>query len=153
MQLRQNGFGLIQGVIVVAILGAIGMVAIPKYKAFVSKSQLTEALNIAHASKRKVEMFYMNTGSFPRTVKEAEAMKTETLTAPEYVREMTVAPKNEQDVIIKVFLKDGVVENLEGVEQFVYIQGIRGKNGGAQVEWHCGAEGIVVDMLPDNCKS
>lgn len=152
MEYRQKGFGLVQGVIVVAVVAALGFVAMPKYKAFISKSQLTEALNIAHASKRKIEMYYMNTGSFPRTMREAEAMKTETLTAPEYVREMTVAPKNERDVIIKVFIKDGVVENLDGVEQFVYIEGIKSRNTGAQIEWLCGAEGISLEMLPENCK-
>lgn len=152
MQLRQHGFGMLQGIIVVAILGVIGLVAVPKYKAFVSKSQLTEALNIAHASKRKLEMYYMHTGAFPRTLKEAETMKAETLTAPEYVRKMTVAPKNERDVIIKVFLKEGVVENKEGGEQFVYIQGQKKSSTSAQIEWVCGAEGISIDMLPENCR-
>lgn len=152
MQHFEKGFGLIQGVIIVAILGAIGLVAMPKYQAFITKSQLTEALNIAHESKRKLEMYYMSTGQFPKTMKEAEAMKTDTLSAPEYVREMTVAPKNERDVIIKVFIKQGVVENLDGSDQFVYIQGKQGSAQGTRLEWVCGAEGISVDMLPDSCK-
>jgi type IV pilus assembly protein PilA len=152
MKRNHHGFGLVQGIIVVAILGAVGMVAMPKYQAFVTKSQLTEALNIAHASKRQIEMYYMNSGHFPRTMGEAEAMKTNTLTAPEYVREMTVAPKDERDVIIKVFLKDGVVENLDGGDQYVYIQGVHNRSKGAQIEWICGAEGISTDLMPDNCK-
>jgi Tfp pilus assembly protein PilE len=149
---RQKGFGLVQGVIVVAVLSAVGMVAMPKYKAFVTKSQLTEALNIAHESKRKLEMYYMTTGNFPKTMSEAEAMKTETLSAPKFVREMTVAPKNESDVIVKVFLNDGVVENLEGLEQFVYIQGQKNASNGIQLEWICGAQGINSELLPDTCK-
>jgi type IV pilus assembly protein PilA len=153
MQQRQSGFGVIQAVMVVSIVAVIGLVAMPKYQAFVTKSQLTEALNIAHESKRKLEMYYMTAGHFPRTMKEAEAMKTETLQAPEYVREMTVAPKDETDIIVKVFIKDGVVENLDGAEQFVFIQGNQRKANGVQVEWICGAQGISTDLLPDNCKS
>lgn len=153
MKRNQQGFGLVQGIIVVAILGAVGMVAMPKYQAFITKSQLTEALNIAHASKRQIEMYYMNNGHFPRTMREAEAMKTTTLTAPEYVREMTVAPKDERDVIIKVFLKEGVVENLDGSDQYIYIQGVQSRANGAQIEWICGAQGIGADLMPDNCKS
>lgn len=153
MNRLQSGFGLIQGVIVVVIVGSIGMVAMPKYEAFVTKSQLTEALNIAHESKRKLEMYYMTTGRFPQNMREAEAMRTDTLQAPEYVRDMQVfAPELENDVVVKVFIKDGVAENLAGVVQYLYIAGNQTKGANGRVEWTCGAQGIDEDLLPDTCK-
>lgn len=153
MNMRQSGFGVVQAVIVVAVVAALGMVAMPKYKAFVAKSQLTEALHIAHESKRKLEMYYMTNGRFPKTMGEAEAMKTETLQAPKYVSDMTVMPVEETDIIVKVFIKDGVVENLDGAEQYVFIQGNQSRTNGIQLEWVCGVQGISPDLLPDGCKS
>ncbi len=149
----QSGFSLIQGVIIVAVVGALGLVAVPKYEAFVTKSQLTEALNIAHESKRKLEMYYMTTGRFPQNMREAEAMKTDTLKAPEYVQDMQVfAPEMDNDVVVKVFIKEGVAENLAGVAQYLYIAGNQTSGANARVEWTCGAQGIDEKLLPDNCK-
>lgn len=149
----QSGFGLIQGVIVVAIVVAIGMVAMPRYQVFVTKSQLTEALNIAHESRRKLEVYYMTNGRFPQNMREAEAMRTETLQAPEYVQDMQVfAPELDNDVVVKVFIKDGVAENLAGVVQYLYIAGNQTEGANGRVEWTCGAQGIDQNLLPDNCK-
>jgi type IV pilus assembly protein PilA len=153
MKSYQSGFGVIQAIVVVAILGVVGMVAMPKYQAFVTKSQLTEALNIANESKRKLEMYYMTNGRFPKNMREAEALKTETLAVPEYVADMAVIPEDSNnDVIVKVFLKDGVVENLDGNLQYLYIAGNK-RSTSSHVEWTCGAIGISPDLLPDSCKA
>ena len=46
------------------------------------------------------------------------------MSEPEYVRELVVEPRaKERGVIVKVYLKDGVVENPAGGEQYVYIAG------------------------------
>jgi len=149
----QAGFGLVQGIMVVAIIAVIGMVAMPKYQAFVTKSQLTEALGIAHESKRKLEMYYMTNGRFPKNMQEAEAMRTDTLQAPEYVSDMGVfAPDLDNDVVVRVFIKDGVVENPAGVNQYLYIAGNQSPGANARVVWTCGGQGIDESLLPDSCK-
>ncbi len=153
MKSLQAGFGLVQAVIVVAIVAAIGLVAMPKYQDFVTKSQLTEALNIAHESKRKLEMYYMTNGRFPRNMHEAEAMRTDTLKAPDYVLDMGVfAPDLDNDVVVRVFIKEGVVKNPAGVNQYLYIAGKQSTGANARVEWTCGAQGIDENLLPDTCK-
>jgi Tfp pilus assembly protein PilE len=148
------GFGGLQVVMVVAAIAVIGIVAVPKYQSFMTKAKLTEAFNLAGESRKKASEFYTMNSRFPKTRAEAEMLKTTTLSPPEYVRELVVEPANGQhDLIVKVFLKEGVVENLEGAEQFIYVAGNLAPGNGYAVSWSCGASGIDSELLPEDCRS
>jgi hypothetical protein len=99
--------------------------------------------------------FYMTNNRFPKTSVEAQPMVTKSLTQPRFVDSVVVWPNHmDNDVMVKVYLKNGVVENPTGAtEQFIYIAGNNSRNSGHQVVWSCGASGISAELLPDNCKS
>jgi len=81
-------------------------------------------------------------------------MKTTTLSAPEHVREVVVERGFKgNDLAIKVYLKDDVVENLTGEDQFIYITGNHSGNSAYALEWNCGGSGIEKDLLPEGCQS
>lgn len=154
MKAIQGGFGGLQVVVAFAAMAVLSMVAIPKYQASMDKAKLTEAFNLAGASKRKLTEFYMVNGRFPNTSGEAQAMLTETFSPPEYVREMTVEHEDKRhQVVIKVFMKPGLLDNPDGGEQYVYIAGDPAAEGGAMVVWSCGGTGVRPDLLPDDCQS
>ena len=154
MNAMQKGFGGLQVVVAIAAMAVLSMVAVPKYQASMDKAKLTEAFNLAGASKRKLAEFYMVNGRFPNSSGEAQAMVTETFSPPEYVREMTVEHEDERhEIVIKVFMKPGLLDNPDGGDQYIYVAGNPSAQGNSMVEWSCGGAGVNADLLPDDCRS
>ena len=154
MSYRQGGFGGLQMLIAIAVITVVSVVAIPKYNAFMTKSKITEALNLAGESKRKLSQYYMVNNRFPRTKEEARVTVTDSLSPPKFVRNLVVEPGfQNHDVVVRVFLKDGVVENETGEDQYVYITGDTTRGAATQVKWGCGASGIAEEYLPESCKN
>ncbi len=153
MNKRQAGFGGLQLILAAAIIAGISLVAIPKYKAFVTKSKITEALNLAGESRRKLAEFYMVSSRFPSNDTEAATARTTTLSKPKFVRDLQVKTGfRSNEVAVLVYLNEGVVDNPSGDEQYIYLAGNSNKGGEYAVAWSCGSSGIPVDLLPDNCK-
>ena len=68
---KQQGFTLIELMIVVAIIGILAAIAIPAYKDYTIRAQVSEGLSLASGAKAAVSEFYMDSGVFPITNDEA----------------------------------------------------------------------------------
>jgi type IV pilus assembly protein PilA len=64
---KQQGFTLIELMIVVAIIGILAAIAIPAYQDYTIRAQVSEGLNLTGACKAAVTEFYQDTGGFPAT--------------------------------------------------------------------------------------
>ena len=62
---KQNGFTLIELMIVVAIIGVLSAIAVPQYQNYVKKAALGSALASVTAYKTNIEDSIATTGSFP----------------------------------------------------------------------------------------
>ena len=65
MKRVQQGFTLIELMIVVAIIGILAAVALPAYQDYTIRSQMTEPINLADGAKAAVADYWSNKGTFP----------------------------------------------------------------------------------------
>ena len=65
MKKVQQGFTLIELMIVVAIIGILAAVAIPSYQDYTKRAHVSEGLTLASAAKTGVSEYYGSQGSWP----------------------------------------------------------------------------------------
>jgi type IV pilus assembly protein PilA len=61
----QQGFTLIELMIVIAIIGILAAIAIPAYQNYTIRAQVTEGLTLADGWKTAISEYYANVGSWP----------------------------------------------------------------------------------------
>jgi type IV pilus assembly protein PilA len=62
---KQQGFTLIELMIVVAIIGILAAIAIPAYQDYTIRAQVSEGLNLGGGTKTAITEYYQDTGVFP----------------------------------------------------------------------------------------
>ncbi|MDZ7749324.1 MAG: pilin [Halofilum sp. (in: g-proteobacteria)] len=65
MKKMQQGFTLIELMIVIAIIGILAAVAIPAYQDYILRSQVSEGLSLASGAKTSVTEFRLTNGTYP----------------------------------------------------------------------------------------
>ncbi len=68
---KEQGFTLIELMIVVAIIGILAAVALPAYQNYTNRAKVTEALSVAAAAKLAVAETFTSNGALPTTNTEA----------------------------------------------------------------------------------
>ena len=68
---KNNGFTLIELMVVVSIIGILASVAMPQYQVYVHRSEVTEALGMAANIRENVTAYYVETLEFPNNNKQA----------------------------------------------------------------------------------
>ena len=87
-QKKQNGFTLIELMIVVAIIGILASIAIPSYKDYIVRAKLSEAIVFAGACKTSVMEFYAVNRSWPVDTLQSGCSNVST---PDVVRRLDVS--------------------------------------------------------------
>ena len=62
---KQQGFTLIELMIVVAIIGILAAIAIPAYQDYTIRAQVSEGLNLSGGAKAAVTEYFQDQGAFP----------------------------------------------------------------------------------------
>ena len=65
MKKEQQGFTLIELMIVVAIIGILAAIAIPAYQDYTIRAQISEGLTLSSGAKAAVSEYFMDRGAWP----------------------------------------------------------------------------------------
>lgn len=93
MKKVQQGFTLIELMIVVAIIGILAAVAIPAYQDYIARSQASEGATLLGGLKTPVAEYYLANGSVPNL-----GQLGTVVSAGQYVREITADTANNRYV-------------------------------------------------------
>jgi type IV pilus assembly protein PilA len=87
---KQQGFTLIELMIVVAIIAILAAIAIPAYRDYLIRTQVSEGASLTGGAKVAVDEYYANYGVAPTTNTEAGLDPTATNIHGDYVSEVNV---------------------------------------------------------------
>jgi type IV pilus assembly protein PilA len=90
MKKIQQGFTLIELMIVVAIIGILAAIAIPAYQDYTIRAQVSEGMSLAAAAKTAVAETFLNRGTAPANRTVAGMTATATDTQGKYVASVEV---------------------------------------------------------------
>ena len=141
---KQQGFTLIELMIVVAIIGILAAIAIPAYQDYTIRAQVSEGLSLTGAAKVAATEYWQDRGEFP---------------ANNEVAGLGVADGS--DITGKYVTSVALVENIitvtYGNDANSAIQGdtltLSADTSGGSVNWVCASADIDNRHLPSSCRS
>ncbi len=146
MKKVQQGFTLIELMIVVAIIGILAAIAIPAYQDYTIRAQVSEGLNLSAGAKAAVSEYYMDRGVFPSDNTVAGLSAANTI-AGNYVDQVTVLAG-----VITVRYSSSGTQSANAAINGATLLLSPGTTAGA-VNWNCSAGTILVDKwLPAACR-
>jgi type IV pilus assembly protein PilA len=139
---KQQGFTLIELMIVVAIIGILAAIAIPAYQDYTIRAQVSEGLSLSGGAKAAVSEFRMDSGEWP-TDNEAAGLSTNpTDITGKYVTQLAVSQG-----IISVTYGD---EAHTLIDEDILVMSPVAQTG--SVEWVCRSSTIADKHLPAACR-
>ncbi|MDO9451543.1 MAG: pilin [Stagnimonas sp.] len=137
MKKVQQGFTLIELMIVVAIIGILAAIAIPAYQDYITRSKVTELVTAASACKASVSEFAQSQNVLPETIGPAGCSAGTTA---------KIAGLTVDDGEITLEAGDGVAP---ATGNYVLTPTF---TSGAPITWACTASTIQKKYLPANCR-
>ena len=138
----QQGFTLIELMIVVAIIGILAAIALPAYQDYTTRAQVSEALSLAQGARTSVTEFWQSEGFFPDGNTAAGLATPGSISGP-FVASVTVAAGTTSGRITVQY---------SGREQFpIRLEPDEGSGG--SVQWECQAEQGNWKWVPSNCRN
>ena len=155
MQQREQGFTLIELMIVVAIIGILAALAIPAYQDYTIRAQVSEGLSLAGGAKASMSEYYQDKGTWPTTNALAGLPAGNQITG-KYVSEVSVSSSGTGDtakgtITIK-YNGSGSNAKIKAAELM-----LEGTDNRGSISWLCKGNGNVLTSnqkwLPTACRT
>ena len=142
MKKVQQGFTLIELMIVVAIIGILAAIAIPAYQRYTIRAQIVEGLTLSGLFKPAVVEFHNNNGAFPAD-NIAAGLAAPGDCAGKYVSSVSV-----HGPVVSIQYGNSASAQIDG--RIVTVTAI--DNLGS-MGWDCSSGGVILDeYLPSACR-
>ncbi len=138
MKKTQQGFTLIELMIVVAIIGILAAVAIPSYQDYTKRAHVAEGFSLAGAAKLAVAEYHASEGAFPTTNASA-GMSSATSITGNAVRSVSVGAAGAITITYNTKVTAGATVVLTP------------SNAVGSIKWVCSG-GVATKLRPSNCR-
>jgi type IV pilus assembly protein PilA len=147
MKKVQQGFTLIELMIVVAIIGILAAIAIPAYQDYTIRAQVSEGLNLASGAKAAVSESFMDSGVMPTNNTEAGMTPAANING-KYVTQVSVEAAGEVQVTYGLEANSSITGAILNLTPTSAV-------GAGSVVWDCNGGNILsgnAKWLPSACR-
>ena len=142
MKRVQQGFTLIELMIVVAIVGILAAIAIPAYQDYITRSKVTELATAASACKTSISEYYQSQAAFPTAAKSGCGAVTS-----KYITSLTVTDLTGQITVVAATGAGAL--DVAAAGSYILVPTVLA-NG--NIDWACTASTIPAKYLPAICR-
>ncbi|MFZ1834541.1 MAG: pilin [Pseudomonadales bacterium] len=152
MKRVQQGFTLIELMIVIAIVGILAAVALPAYQDYTVRAKLSEPMARASEAKTSVAEYFASKGVLPSDGS-TDVFNTSAAGKVESVSWSYTSPSEGSiDVVINTVASTGGIVELGGQNRLSFVGSLANASG--VMVWECGGTGttVLAKFRPGSCK-